>query len=181
MPYLFGICGSTRTGSSNHQLLSAAQQLAKQQGMNWILSPNVVDFPQFSPDQADGPPQIIAEFQRLIDRASGILICSPEYVHGIPGALKNALDWCVATTVFDSKPSVLWTAAPTGGEFAHPQLMEVLRTMSANVLAENSLQISNARKALDASGAIIDDELRLRLQGSMSALCSIANTYAAAH
>jgi len=71
--------------------------------------------------------------------ANAVLISSPEYAHGVPGALKNMLDWLVSTGELVGKPVALLNAAPTGGAYAQASLLETLRTMNWTVVAEASL------------------------------------------
>jgi NAD(P)H-dependent FMN reductase len=68
-----------------------------------------------------------------------LVISSPEYAHGVPGALKDALDWLVSTPALFEKPVVLLNAAPSGGMFAQESLAETLRTMGADVLDGSQL------------------------------------------
>jgi chromate reductase, NAD(P)H dehydrogenase (quinone) len=68
-----------------------------------------------------------------------MIVSSPEYAHGVPGSLKNALDWLVSHFDFASKPVVLWNASAAGGEHVQAALVEILKTMSAHVLVEHSL------------------------------------------
>src|SRR5262249_15161000 len=75
----------------------------------------------------------------LVDGAHGLLISTPEYAHGIPGTLKNALDWLVSTDVLGKKPIVLLNASASGGGYALAALTETLRTMGADVLTQASL------------------------------------------
>ena len=64
-------------------------------------------------------PEPVAEFIKLLSEADGVFFCIPEYAFGVPGALKNALDWTVSSsTAFPDKPVALITAA-TGGDKAH--------------------------------------------------------------
>jgi NAD(P)H-dependent FMN reductase len=76
----------------------------------------------------------------LID-ADAIVISSPEYAHGVPGTLKNMLDWLVSTGELVDKPVALLNASPSGGEYAQPALLETLRTMNWKVL-ESASRIS---------------------------------------
>jgi NAD(P)H-dependent FMN reductase len=70
--------------------------------------------PHFDPElSTDNPPKIIVEFRTAIEKADGILICTPEYVFIIPSGL-NAIEWCVSTTVFSDKPVGLITASADG-------------------------------------------------------------------
>jgi chromate reductase, NAD(P)H dehydrogenase (quinone) len=136
----------------------------------WKLADSIALLPHFVPNDEDSTSTDVIAFRTLLKNSIGILICSPEYAHGIPGSLKNALDWLVATVVTEHKPLVIWSASPTGGEFSHPQLIEVMRTMSANVLMESCVQITNARAAVQLDGNVTNEELRARLQGSVVSL-----------
>jgi len=113
--------------------------------------------PHFNPDLDDGePPRTVRSFRDLLRSAQGVIICSPEYAHGVPGSLKNALDWLVSDGTLVGKPVVIITTAPTRGEFAHAQLMETLRTMSWNVLENASLTLRKNEDAGERLGASLE-------------------------
>ncbi len=59
----------------------------------------------------ENPPEAVLAFRKQIAAADGVLICTPEYVFTLPGSLKNALEWCVSTTIFSQKPTGLITAS----------------------------------------------------------------------
>jgi chromate reductase len=156
---IVGISGSVRAGSSNAALLRAAAALAPA-GMDVILYLDVGRLPHFNPDLdgiGDVAPPAVAELRALLAAADGVLISSPEYAHGIPGSLKNALDWIVSSGELADKPVVLVNASPSGGEFAQPALMEVLRTMSARVLEDASLTAPFVRRKVDAQVELVSD------------------------
>jgi NAD(P)H-dependent FMN reductase len=95
---VLAISGSLRTRSSNRALLSAAATLAPA-GMEWDTYEGLAGLPHFSPDDdEDGRPvpPAVAELRRRVIAAEGWIISSPEYAHGVPGSLKNALDWLVS-------------------------------------------------------------------------------------
>jgi chromate reductase len=171
---IVGISGSLRAGSSNAALLRAAAALAPA-GMEVVLYLDVGRLPHFNPDLdgiGDIAPPAVAEFRALLGAADGVLISSPEYAHGVPGSLKNALDWIVSSAELTDKPVVLINAAPSGGEFAQASLMETLRMMSARVLVEASLLTPFVRKKLDAQGNISDPEISRALGASLAALAA---------
>ncbi len=89
------ICGSTRQHSSNHSLINAITDLSAAH-LDIIVYNGIGLLPQFNPDD-DGETVAteVAAFRQLLDSADGILICTPEYAHGVPGSLKNAIDWTV--------------------------------------------------------------------------------------
>jgi NAD(P)H-dependent FMN reductase len=84
------------------------------------------------------PPPPVAELRRLLIDADAVLISSPEYAHGVPGVLKNMLDWLVSVGELVDKPVALLNASPAGGAYAQAALLETLRTMNWNVVMEAS-------------------------------------------
>jgi len=166
---VLGISGSLRGDSSNHALLRAVRQLAP----DWVLEiyDGVGALPHFSPDRDVEPaPAEVARLRALVREADALVVSSPEYAHGLPGSLKNALDWLVSGVEIAGKPTLVWSASPSGAPHAHPQLVEVLRTMSADVLPEAALQVTSARRAFDADGRLVDEGLNGVLAGSLARL-----------
>jgi len=148
---LLAISGSLRADSSNARLLRAAAAVAPE-GVRFAFYAGLGALPHFDPD-LDGegatPPPAVAELRRRLAEADGVVISSPEYAHGVPGSLKNALDWIVSSGELTDKPVALVTAAPGGGAFAHPALLATLEVMGARVVPEASLQTSAARSGGD--------------------------------
>jgi chromate reductase, NAD(P)H dehydrogenase (quinone) len=160
---ILGMPGSLRSGSSNHALLSAIERVSGEHKLE--LYDSVGRLPHFSPDADQDPPAPVLELRALVGAADALVISSPEYAHGIPGSLKNALDWLVSSPVMIDKPTAVWTAGPGESEFAHPQLLEVLRTMSARIPREACLVIGRARQAFDAEGNLVEPTLVPRHRG----------------
>jgi chromate reductase, NAD(P)H dehydrogenase (quinone) len=108
---ILAISGSLRAASMNTALLSAAIILAPA-SVKMTLYQGLNALPHFNPDleEANLPPVI--DFCAQLQGANGILICSPEYAHGVPGVLKNALDWVVGSGEFMKKPVTLLNASP---------------------------------------------------------------------
>src|SRR5262249_61271671 len=98
--------------------------------------------PLFNPD-LDGegavPPPPVHEFRGLLRAADGVLLSCPEYGHGVPGALKNALDWIVSSGELEGKPVALIVASPSGGEWARAALTPTLEGIGARLVASVSL------------------------------------------
>lgn len=171
---IVAISGSLRAGSSNAALLRAAAALAPA-GMDVVLYEDMGSLPHFNPDLdgiGDVPPPAVAAFRALLAAADGVLLSSPEYAHGVPGSLKNALDWIVSSGELVDKPVVLINASPSGGEFAQASLLEILRTMSAQVLVEASLVAPFVRRKLDTAGNLADPEISRALGASLTALAT---------
>ncbi len=166
---ILALCGSNRTGSTTHLLLDVAARLLVDVD-RFVIYDGLAQLPHFSPDQDDQPPASVAAWRDLVRTADAVLVSTPEYAHGLPGTLKNGLDWLVSTTVLQDKPTVVWSASPTGGAFVHPQLIEVLRTMSAHVLVGASLQIVGARRMFDLHEHLTDATTEAQLADSLEAL-----------
>ena len=133
---IIALCGSLRAQSSNLALLRAAQKLAPP-GTEITIYEGLASLPHFNPDEDEEgttPPAPLAELRSLLAAADGILISSPEYAHGVPGSLKNALDWLVSDGALVDKPIALISASPVGGQYAQASLVETLTTMNWRVL-----------------------------------------------
>ena len=108
--------------------------------------------------------------------ADGILISSPEYARGIPGSLKNALDWLVSSSEFPEKPIAVIHTSPRSVE-VQAQLRLVLTTMSARLIDEASITIPLLGNALDPNQIVSDPvfagPLRLALAIFVAAIRSI--------
>ena len=114
-------------------------------------------------------PEKVKEFRALLAAADGVLISSPEYAHGIPGSLKNALDWLVSDVEFVGKPVVLINSSASDAEHAMAQLTEVLKTMSARILFCASLRGAVVRRALEDQQNISDSEVIETLRAGLNA------------
>ncbi len=156
--HIIAISGSLRADSSNTMLVRATAKLALAD-MNITLYEGLGTLPHFSPDLdiANASPSVTS-FRHQLHAADGILLCTPEYAFGMPGVLKNALDWTVSSGEFVNKPVLAMSASPSymGGEKAHASLLLTLSALSAYVLAGEPLIIPFIRKELDAHGNLID-------------------------
>ena len=157
------ICGSLRAQSSNLRLLNKCIELAPP-GMSIDIYTGLGDLPHFNPDlDVDEPPPIVRALRNQLASAAGIIISSPEYAHGVPGSLKNGLDWLVSAGELVGKPLLLLNAS-LGGEYAQAALVETLKTMNWNVLVEASLLAPFAHKRME------DPELHAQLRRALEAL-----------
>lgn len=150
------ISGSTRQESTNHKLIKAIAQLSKEK-LDIQLFDGIASLPHFNPDYINGNvPEPVIQFRQLLNDADGIIICTPEYAHGVPGTLKNAIDWTVATNEFSNKPTMLITAS-TDGKNGHLALLETLRVLEAKSIDELQLLISFARTKVSNDNKIADE------------------------
>lgn len=135
---LVGLCGSLRKASYSRATLSGLRD-------NLPLSTNLeicdLQLPLYNEDEdrADRPEQVRL-FRKAIGASDGVVIVTPEYNHGIPGVLKNALDWAsrpFGKSVLIDKPVLVITVSPafTGGVRAHAQVNETLLSIPARIMA----------------------------------------------
>jgi len=117
----------------------------------------------------------VQDFRAKIKAADAVLICTPEYAFGVPGSLKNALDWTVASGEFIDKPVGLITAS-SQGEKGHAALLLVLTAISATIVEEATLLISFVRSKLDSEGKIKDPQLSQNLRSVLNALAQSVDT-----
>lgn len=123
------VSGSARVASTNTAMLRSLQSAAGSAHVVTIFD-RINDLPVFSPDlEHPNPPRRIVEFAKSIEAADGLIIASPEYVHSIPGGLKNAIDWLVSRNEMIGKPIALAHASHRGDDMLR-QLRVVLGTVS---------------------------------------------------
>ncbi len=171
MPNLLTVSGSLRSGSSNSTLLVAAARLAPA-GCVVASFTGLAELPAFSPDSEESDasvPRSVAAWRAVLGAADAVLFSSPEYAHGIPGAFKNALDWVVGSgELVDKRVGLL--SASAASEFAHPQIVEVLRTMSAIVVPAATIVIDLPRRGLTVERLVNDPDVAGALRGAVAAL-----------
>src|SRR5262245_51288966 len=108
---LLALSGSLRAASINTTLLRAAAMLAPE-GVEINVYGGLGELPHFNPDLEGTEPSTVKDFWAQVRTCDGMIISSPEYAHGIPGVLKNALDWLVGGEEFIGKPVALFNASP---------------------------------------------------------------------
>ena len=165
---LLAISGSLRARSSNTSLLRLAIEVAPDD-MQIVMYDGLASLPHFNPDDdIDVPPAPVLDLRARVGEADGLLICSPEYAHGVPGSLKNALDWLVASVELPHKPVALLNASPWATH-AQASLVETLTVMSTQVVHEASATIPVARGDVAADGTIASAEIRRALRDALAA------------
>jgi NAD(P)H-dependent FMN reductase len=133
---IIAISGSLRARSSNRAMLQAAVKLTPE-GTEVVIYDGLGSLPHFNPDDDEegaAPPAPVAALRTLLADADGIVISTPEYAHGLPGSLKNALDWLVSDGALVDKPVAILSTSPIRGQFAQASLVEILTTMNWRVL-----------------------------------------------
>lgn len=145
---VLAICGSIRDTSSNYNLLTVTRTFFPDDTSWEYFKINLLPFfdPQLQFDSA--LPQNVHSFRLLASKADYIVISTPEYAHGIPGVLKNALEWLVCEETLKKKV-VLIIGAPGGGAFVKDHLTETLRTMDLLPSDDRTLVITSARSGIN--------------------------------
>jgi chromate reductase len=175
---ILAISGSLRARSSNTEALRAAAIVAPP-GIHVDLFSGLAELPHFNPDldrEGATMPASVRAFRDQIRAADGLLICSPEYAHGVPGSLKNALDWLVSAPELVFKPIGLLNVSPRS-TYATAQLRETLLTMSTELVEGASVELPLAGRRLDADGIAADPELARKLRGALETLAGAATGY----
>lgn len=128
LPVILLLSGSLRAASTNEAVLRTAQAVAPSVRLCAVRYDGLAELPHFNPDDDnDSLPAPVAGLRAAIERAAGILICTPEYAGSLPGSFKNLLDWTVGGTEISDKPVAWVNAAALGrGQGAEATLRAVL-------------------------------------------------------
>jgi chromate reductase, NAD(P)H dehydrogenase (quinone) len=163
MMRILAISGSLRAASINTALMNAAAILAPE-NVEVIVCGRLGELPHFNPDLDRKPvPLAVAGFRYQLRESAGVIISSPEYAHGVPGVLKNALDWLVASGELYEKPVALFSASPRA-TYAQASLTETLNVMMAKVPVASSITLPVQGKGLDARGIASDADASSRVR-----------------
>jgi chromate reductase, NAD(P)H dehydrogenase (quinone) len=154
------LCGSRRRGSYNRALLRALVERAPE-GLE-IVEVDIREFPLFDQDAETDPPNAVSEGKSLIQSCDCLLLVSPEYDYGVPGYLKNAVDWLSRPF---SDPTLLGRPMAVCG--ASTGYMGTMRAQlhwrqswhyfKAPVFSEAELTVALSREAFDAEGRLVSD------------------------
>ena len=166
---VLAISGSLRRASSNSALVAASVQVAPD-AVHVSMFHGLAELPPFNPDlDSEGTPEAVTNFRARLRACDAVLISSPEYAHGVPGVLKNALDWIVGSGELVDKPIALINAS-TRATRAWASLAETLSVMSARVILDASITIPVQGRVLDASGIAADTGLATLLRSAIETL-----------
>jgi NAD(P)H-dependent FMN reductase len=166
---VLAISGSLRAKSINTAILQAVQTLAPANVAVTIYR-GLGELPHFNPDlDVAPPPGPVTALRDAVESAHVLLICTPEYAHGVPGALKNALDWLVSHEPFLHKPVAIINARP-GATFAHASLRETLSVMNARLLDDAGVTLPLTSNSLDASALLALPAVRAQLVAALTTL-----------
>jgi chromate reductase len=172
---LCGIAGSLRAGSYNRALLRAARELAPDD-LTIRIFDRVGEIPLFDQDvEEEGDPEPVAALKEAIAAADGLLLATPEYNHGVPGVMKNLLDWAsrpARDSVLDGKPTGILGATPgmTGTARAQSMLRQSLVFTNSPAMLQPEVLVARAHERFDDGGRLTHERTREFLGTYLEAL-----------
>jgi NAD(P)H-dependent FMN reductase len=170
---MLAISGSLRSGSSNTAIVDASRDAAVP-GVMVTVFDGLADIPPFNPDlDVDPFPAPVMQWRAALGASSAVLISSPEYAHGVPGVLKNALDWVVGSGEFMQKPVALVNASAFSS-FVTGQLRETLSVMMADVVVATSLPLQG--RPSSGADVLAQEDAARALREAMTTLAGAVAT-----
>jgi chromate reductase len=171
---VLGIAGSLRKNSYNRALLRAAKELVPE-GMTIETYEGIGSFPLYSGDlETEAFPDVVKEFKEKIRASDGVLIVTPEYNYGIPGVLKNAIDWASRPgrdSAWTGKPLALMGASNgQGGTVrAQLQLRQAAVFLNMHPLNRPEVLVNQVQSKFDENLNFIDETGRRFMQQELEA------------
>jgi chromate reductase, NAD(P)H dehydrogenase (quinone) len=172
-----GIAGSLREGSLNKGLLRAAVELAPA-GMEITIYTRLGDIPPYNDDVfVKGDPEPVVDLKAFIGGADALLISTPEYNYGVPGVLKNAIDWAsrpAGKSPLNRKPAAIMGCSPgLGGTIrAQHALRQSFVFTDTYAMLQPEIKIPSAAPLFDASSKLTDENTRQYLKKFLEAFAS---------
>lgn len=171
---IVAIIGSASQNSANQKLVAYIAAMTKDDFTFNILN-DLKTYPHFNPElTAENTPKEIVALRKELEKADGILICTPEYIFSVPSGLKNIIEWLVSTTVLSEKPTGLITASASG-EKAHQELQLIMKTVMAKFNDETTLLIQGIKGKISEHGQITDEKTKDDLKAFANAFKMLGN------
>jgi chromate reductase, NAD(P)H dehydrogenase (quinone) len=159
---ILAFSGSLRAASSNTSILHSIVKFAPA-NVEIRIYAGLAGLPHFSPEiDGDDSPATVKDLRTLISEADGVIISTPEYAFGVPGTLKNALDWTVSSGELNEKPVSAISASPSnfGGDKALASLLLTLTALGTIQASTLSIPIIykklNEKKEVSDPGTLVD-------------------------
>lgn len=166
------ISGSLRSKSSSTSILHVLMELASDT-LNISIYDGIRNLPHFNPDiDSEDAIANVVDWRSHLQDCDGVIFCTPEYAHGIPGVLKNALDWIVSSGEFMHKPTAVISASPSldGGNKANASLVQTLKVMMAAIAEGTILCIPAVSAKLNHESKLIDPATETALRSVLDSL-----------
>jgi NAD(P)H-dependent FMN reductase len=167
------LSGSLRARSTNTATLRTAKACAPDL-VDAVLFDGVRGLPHFDPD-LDGPavPTAVAALRAEVHRAHALLLSTPEYAGGLPGSLKNVLDWLIGDEASGSiyeKPVAWINASPRDAVHAHESLRLVLGYAHAHIVEAACVHVAVTHASFGDDGLVSDPVARDRIAYAIAQL-----------
>lgn len=177
--HVLGICGSLRAGSYNKGLLRAAQELAREHGIDIEIYERLRDIPPYDADQDndDAMPEPVRHLKAAVAGATGLVIATPEYNYSVPGVLKNAFDWASRPprgSPLNRKPIAIMGASTgmSGTIRSQLALRQSLIFTDSFALLQPEVLIPRCADRFDASSNLVDESTRALVGKQMAAFAA---------
>jgi len=158
MATIIAISGSLRATSFNTTILNLVGRLLPAE-LQYHIFDGIGELPHFNPDiDKDDPIPAVQRLRDAVNSAAAVVICTPEYAFGVPGVLKNALDWLVSSGELNEKPVGSISASPLyrGGDRAHASLLLTLEALGTKRVSQVSIPAVTTK--FNAQGELTDPE-----------------------
>lgn len=174
---VLAIAGSLRRGSYNRALVKAAGEIAPQHMEIQIL--DLHDIPLYNADvEEEGYPPEVLRLQNAIADSDALLIATPEYQHGVPGVLKNAIDWASrppGKAAIIGKPVAIMGATPGawGTARSQSQLRQILTSNNCPMVSRPEILVAQAAERIDENGTLTHEPTRKFIGKLLDALADL--------
>lgn len=181
MTNIVALSGSLRSGSWNTTLARAMADHAPDDSSVAVVTPAGIPLYDGDLEKKEGVPETAEALKDQIAGADGLVLVTPEYNQGVPGVMKNTIDWLSRPPadiprVFGDRPVALCGATPGGAGTRSAQyaLLPTLRALGTRVWSGKTLYVSRAPKVFDAQGRVVDEDIEKRLSEFIAGFCRFA-------
>lgn len=171
MPTLLGLSGSLRAGSYNTALLRAAAGLMPSGATLEIATLHGIPLYDGDVEAKEGIPPAVQALKDHVVACDALLLATPEYNNGIPGVLKNGIDWLSRPAsdigrIFGDRPVAVLGASPGGFGtiLAQNAWLSVLRTLGTRPWFGGRLMVSRAGQVFSDTGEMVDEKMKAQLR-----------------
>jgi chromate reductase len=178
---VLGIAGSLRRASYNRALLQAVAELAAP--TLHVIVHDLSPIPLYNADvETAGVPSAVAELRAAVRQADALLIATPEYNHGVPGVLKNTIDWLSRPpreSALNGKVAAIMGASPgmTGTARGQAQLRQAFVFTNTYALLQPEVLVGRAHEKFDADGRLTDQSTRDFVKTFLAAFADLISRF----